>query len=324
MKNINHTAMNQSHSIVGTHATILIADLRGFSTLMESVPSTLMVDLLNRFFGLMAKIVKRHGGMIDKLMGDAIMAVFGVPNRRPDDLIRALNCAVEMQLGMIDLSHRNERQGEPRLYAGIALSTGDVMAGSFGSEVYNEYTVIGSPVNLASRIESYAMRGQILLSEATYRAAGDAIQIGTVHEVQVKGRASPVMLYELKAVTQPHLLRVPMVEVRKTPRVLVDFPAVFQRVEDKRVLPERIVGQVQDIGYFGLCVDLPVALPPYSEVMMSMAPEFGLDSQVEVYARVLRSRPHQDRFRTNLQFTNIDTPGHRRIKHYVDHILWGN
>jgi adenylate cyclase len=316
--------MRKSHPVVGTQATILIADLRGFSALMDSVPSTLMVDLLDRFFGLMAKIVDRHGGLVDKFMGDAVMAVFGVPTRRPDDLIRALHCAIEMQLGMIDLNRQSEARGEPRLYAGIALSTGDVMAGCFGSDIYNEYTVIGNPVNLASRIEGYALRGQILLSEATFRAAGTAIQVGSVNEVQVKGRSQPVMLYELKAVKEPRLLRVPTIEIRKTPRILVDFPAVFQRIEDKRILPERFVGQVNDMGYFGLCVDLPVALPPYSEVLMSLAPEFGLDAQVEVYARVLRSQPNRDRFRTNLQFTTIDTPGHRRIKQYVDHILWGS
>lgn len=315
--------MHKSHPVVGTRATILIADLRGFSTLMDSVPSTLMVELLNRFFGLMAGIVERHGGLVDKLMGDAIMAVFGVPTRRPDDLIRALNCAVEMQLGMIDLNRHSEERSEPRLYAGIALSTGDVMAGCFGSDVYNEYTVIGNPVNLASRIESYALRGQILLSEATFRAAGSAIQVGSVNEVQVKGRATPVRLYELKAVNEPQLLRVPTVEVRKTPRILVDFPAVFQRVEDKHILPERIVGQVNDMGYFGLCVDLPVALPPYCEVLMSFAPEFGVEAPLEVYARVLRSQPNQGQFRTHLQFTTIDTPGHHKLKQYVDHILWG-
>ncbi|SDX78675.1 adenylate cyclase [Allochromatium warmingii] len=316
--------MRKSHPIIGAQATVLIVDLRGFSALMDSVAPTLMVELLNRFFALMAKIVDRHGGLVDKFMGDSVMAVFGVPTRHSDDLIRALNCAIEMQLGMIDLNRQSEARGEPRLYAGIAVSTGDVMAGCFGSEVYNEYTVIGNPVNLASRIEGYALRGQILLSEASFQAAGNRIQIGSVNEVQVKGRSQPVRLYELKAVNEPRLLRVPTIEIRKTPRILVDFPAVFQRVEDKRILPTRLVGQVNDLGYFGLCADLSVMLPPYSEVLMSLAPEFGLDSQVEVYARVLRTQPHNAQFRTNLQFTTIDTPGHRKIKQYIDHILWGS
>jgi adenylate cyclase len=133
------------------------------------------------------------------------------------------------------------------------------------------------------------------------------------------------MLYELKAVKEPRLLRVPTIEIRKTPRILVDFPAVFQRVDDKRILPERFVGQVNDMGYFGLCVDLPMALPPYSEVSDVARARIrpGWTSSRSMRASCARCRTGI-RFRTNLQFTTIDTPGHRRIKQYVDHILWGS
>lgn len=315
--------MQKKYPIIGTTATILIVDLRGFSALMESVPQLQMADLLNRFFSLMSQVVERNGGVIDKFMGDSVMALFGAPVRRPDDLNRALICAVEMQQTMADFNRYSEPHGEPRLYAGIALSTGEVMAGSFGSSLYSEYTVIGDPVNLAARIEAYTLRGQILISEGTYEAAREQIEVGAVNEVLVKGKSTPLKLYELKAVTYPKMLAVPSIEIRKSPRILVDFPVFFRRVEDKRIQAERFVGQANDLGYFGMSADLPMILPTYSEILMSLAPELGSDKPVEVYARVLRAKRNRSGYRTNLQFTAIDTPGHKKVKQFVDLVLWG-
>jgi adenylate cyclase len=313
----------ESQPVIHTEATILIADLRGFTALMESLPTAIMVGVLNRFYGLMAHLVDRRGGVVDKFMGDSVMALFGAPVRRADDLLRALACAVEMQLAMAEMNRHSEERGEPSLYVGIGVSTGDVMAGSFGSRIYSEYTVIGDPVNLAARIEGYSMRGQVLISEASYRGARGHIEIGAVNDVMVKGKANPVTLYELKAVTYPKPLAVPETEIRKSPRIMVDFPIVFRKVEAKRILTERFVGKVNDLGYYGMSADLPLILPPASEIIMSLTPEFGTDHPVEVYARVLRASGSHDPYRTNLQFTTIDTPGHRKVKQYVDHILWG-
>lgn len=314
---------SESAPIVETEATILIADIRGFTALLESYSGMQMVVLLNRFFALVSQVIQRHGGVIDKFMGDSVMALFGAPERRPDDLLRALACAVDIQLAMVDFNRENDRGGEPRLYVGIAVSTGDVMAGAFGSELHREYTVIGDPVNLAARIEGYTLRGQVLLSESCYAAAQPHIEVGGVNEVMVKGKSEPVKLYDLKAVNYPRTLVVPEIEIRKSPRILVDFPVVFRKVEAKRIMSERFVGTVNDLGYFGLSADLPLILPTYSEILMSLTPEFGAESPVEVYARVLRATRNEGGYRTNLQFTTIDTPGHRKVKQYIDQILWG-
>lgn len=313
----------ESQPIIGTEATILIADLRGFTALTESMPAPRMVELLNRFYSGMAQVIERHGGVIDKFMGDSVMVLFGAPVRRDDDLLRALACAVEMQQAMANMNRDSEARGEPSLYAGIAVSTGDVMAGSFGSQLYNEYTVIGNPVNLAARIESYSLRGQVLISEASYRGAQDHIQVGAVNEVVVKGKASPVVIYELKSITYPRSLMVPQVEIRQSPRIMVDFPVVFRKVEAKRILSERFVGQVSDLGYYGMSADLPLVLPPYSEVLMSLTPDLGAERPMEVYGRVIRAQRYQTSYRTNLQFTAVETPSHRKVKEYVDQVLWG-
>ncbi|WP_217994951.1 adenylate/guanylate cyclase domain-containing protein [Methylogaea oryzae] len=133
--------------------TILLADLRGFTAIAAGHPAETVIRMLNPCLIKMSEIIYRHQGSIDKFMGDSIMVLFGAPVSRADDVQRAIVCAVEMQQAMsaLNLVHRDE--GLPELYMGIGINTGDVLAGTLGSEHYSEYTVIGDEVNLASRIE---------------------------------------------------------------------------------------------------------------------------------------------------------------------------
>ena len=241
---------------------------------------------------------------------------------RPDDLQRALACAVEMQHAMVKLNQISRGRGEPSLYAGIAVNTGRVMAGSFGSALHSEYTVIGDAVNLASRIEAFSLRGQVLLSETSYAAARQLIDVGRVNQVRVKGMAQPISLYELRSVNAPHRLVIPDVEIRKSPRISVKLDGIFRQIESKQIYSDHFVGHINDIGYYGMRADLPLGLAPCSEVVVNLGPDMGADASDEVYARVLRAEPKGRSFRTSLEFTAIDTPGHRQVKQYVDDQLW--
>lgn len=312
----------EAQPIIDADVTILLADIRGFTALTRSLPPKTLIDLLNRYFTVMCEVVKRHDGVIDKFIGDSVMALFGAPKRRPDDLHRALACAVEMQQAMVGLNRASRARGQPSLYAGIAINTGQAMAGSFGSSLHSEYTVIGDAVNLASRIESFSLRGQVLLSESSHAAARHLIDIGGVNQVRVKGMAEPILLYELRSVNAPHRLMIPEVEIRKSPRISVDLDAIFRQIGAKQVDADHFVGHVNDMGYFGMRADLPLGLPAYSEVVMNLRPGVGMDAVDEVYARVLRAEPRGPSFRTSMEFTAIDTPGHRRVKQYVDEQLW--
>ena len=312
----------ESQAIIDTEVTILLADIRGFTALTRSVPPPTLIGMLNRYFSVMAEVIKRHGGVIDKFMGDSVMALFGVPERHPDDLQRALTCSVEMQQAMAELNRENQRRGDPRLYAGIAVNTGTVMAGSFGSSMHSEYTVIGDAVNLAARIETFSLRGQVLLSESSRTAARHLIDIGRVYHVRVKGMAEPLSLYELLSVNTPRRLVVPTVDMRQSPRISVDMEARFRQVVSKQVNSEHFVGHVNDMGYYGMRADLPLGLPPHSEVVVNLRPELNARNGGEVYARVVRAEPRGPNFRTSMEFTAIDTPGHLQVKQYVDDQLW--
>jgi len=138
---------------------MLSADLRGVAAIAADFPAGTVIQMLNPVLIRTSGIIFRHGGTIDKFMGDAITVLFGTLSKRDDDVARALACAVEMQIKMHELNVEHRRQDLPELYKGIGINTGEVLAGVLGSDVYSEYTVIGGEVNLASRSEAFSLRG---------------------------------------------------------------------------------------------------------------------------------------------------------------------
>jgi adenylate cyclase len=140
-----------------------------------------------------------EGGVVDKYIGDAIMAVFGAPVSKPDDARRAVRAAVRMRHALEKLNERLVARGAPPIKTGIGLHTGEVVAGNIGSEARMEYTVIGDAVNLASRLESSTkeLGTDVLISEDTNALLDNELETRAVREITVKGRAKPVIVYEV-------------------------------------------------------------------------------------------------------------------------------
>jgi adenylate cyclase len=179
--------------------TILFTDIRSFTTISEKMDPQQLVALLNEYFTEMVGIVMQEDGVVDKYIGDAIMAVFGAPVPKPEDAANAVRAAVRMRRALQELNTRLEARGLPILRTGIGLHTGEVVAGNIGSEKRMEYTVIGDAVNLASRLESNTkeLGVNVLVSEDTYELAKDIADFRPVREITVKGRKAPVMTYEV-------------------------------------------------------------------------------------------------------------------------------
>ena len=296
--------------------TILLADLRGFTSLSATQPAGTVIAMLNRCLARMSEVVFRHQGTIDKFMGDSIMVLFGVPEQRPDDVVRALACAIDMQLAMRELNFEYQRGRMPELYMGIGLNTGTVMAGRFGSDAYSEFTVIGDEVNLASRIEAFSLRGQVLISEATYQRAGTVASVTEPMEVFVKGKTQPVRLRELVAIPSRRL-KVPRQEFRRSHRVEVRLPCTLQLIQNKIVVPHAIKAHIHDIGYHGALLEVEHLLEHGVEVKL----EFDLtlvDYRVnDIYAKVVKLKRHSDRLLAGLEFTSIDSETNMKIQMFV-------
>jgi adenylate cyclase len=178
--------------------TVLFADIRGFTRLSEHAPPEKVVQLLNKYFSAMTDIIFAHGGTLDKYLGDGLMALFGAPTATEQDATNALNAAVAMQRRVIGINQELHAEGFPEIGIGIGLHTGEATVGYIGSERRSEYTAIGDTVNTASRLESNSKGGQILMSDATARAATSRYPLKQRDPIYVKNRAQPVPLFEVE------------------------------------------------------------------------------------------------------------------------------
>src|SRR5262249_14016084 len=156
-----------------------------------------IVTLLNIYLGAMAEVIMQYQGVIDEFIGDAILVIFGAPIQREGDAARAVACAVAMQLEMDSVNEQNRRAGLPEVAMGIGLNTGEVVAGNIGSLKRTKYGVIGSEVNITSRVESFTVGGQILIPDSTRKAVGDILRIDGQMSVEPKGVKAPITLYEV-------------------------------------------------------------------------------------------------------------------------------
>jgi adenylate cyclase len=182
-----------------TPATVLFSDIRGFTTLTEELGAQGTVTLLNEYFSLMVDCIQREEGMLDKFIGDAIMAAFGIPISHDDDEDRAVRAAIAMIKSLQDWNVTRLAQGKKPVDMGIGLNTDVVVSGNIGSSKRMDYTMIGDGVNLAARLESackqYAAR--ILISDNTYRKLHGTYRIREIDRVIVKGKTEPVSIYEV-------------------------------------------------------------------------------------------------------------------------------
>ena len=177
--------------------TVLFCDVRGFTSISERLSPEEVVALLNAFYTLMIDTTFKYDGTLDKFLGDGVMAVFGAPIFHADHPLRALRTALAMQAGIRELSARRAAEGKPPLKIGIGVNAGTAVAGSVGTETRMEYTVIGDSVNLASRLESYAKPGQILIAAHTYAIVKDAIHARSLGRLKVRGKEEELEVYEV-------------------------------------------------------------------------------------------------------------------------------
>jgi adenylate cyclase len=302
--------------------TILLTDLRGFTSISEAYPAGVVLDLLNRYLAKMIEIVVRNQGTIDKFMGDAIMVLFGAPHSQRDDVQHALTCAVEMQIAMDEINSYHKNLGTPELFMGIGINTGTVMAGLLGSALHSEYTVIGDEVNLTSRIESFSLRGQVLISQNTLNRCRDFVKTSKPMDVFVKGKAKPVDLYEVLAI--PSLgLELPRREVRKSPRVEVNIPFTCQLVMNKIVIPQVYQGVIKDISYYGILAEMEQPLAQHSEVKLGLDMSLLGYKDSDIYAKILKTREEDGHFLSGLEFTSVSVKSDINIKHFIQLLIQG-
>jgi class 3 adenylate cyclase/DNA-binding response OmpR family regulator len=179
--------------------TVLMADIRGYSSIAESADPSELAGQLNTHRAEMNHAILDEGGTVMQFVGDAVMAVFGAPFPQEDHPVRALAAARSMHRRQAEVNERWAKEGLPSFGLGIGLSTGEAAAALLGSEERVEYTLVGDTVNLSARLQQWATAGEIVLSEPTHAAVAGTIECEPMEPAQVKGRQAMVVAYKVPA-----------------------------------------------------------------------------------------------------------------------------
>lgn len=296
--------------------TILTSDLRGFTATAERVPPERVIQILNVYLARMADVIVKYRGTIDEFMGDGILVLFGAPTRNEDDAVRALACAVEMQLAMEEVNHQMKEWGFAPLEMGIGINTGEVVVGNIGSEKRAKYGVVGSQVNLTYRIESYTTGGQILISETTLRKVGDLAIVTGHQEVQLKGVKQPITIYNVDGIGDPYSLRLNREEESFFP-LLEAIPVRYSLLEGKHIVETRYLGNLVQLSIKGAEVKGAEVLPDpdregnppprFTNLKLNFSrTDLSSELNEDIYAKVLDRLGNNGSF--YIQFTNVPLP----------------
>ncbi|HET7678391.1 MAG TPA: adenylate/guanylate cyclase domain-containing protein, partial [Candidatus Limnocylindrales bacterium] len=174
--------------------TIVFADVVGSTAMGERIDPESLRTLMGRYFAVARRTLERHGGNVEKFIGDAVVAIFGVPVIHEDDALRAVRAAHELRDGVAALAGEIEREGGPRLEVRVGVNTGEIVAGGRGA---GETIVTGDAVNVAARLEQSAGPGEVLLGAETLRLVRDAVVVEAVPPLTVKGKEAPLDAYRL-------------------------------------------------------------------------------------------------------------------------------
>jgi len=266
--------------------TFLVSDLRGFTALTDRLPAREIIEVINRYFEHMVDVISRYRGVVNEFLGDGILVFFGAPLKEEDDAARAVACAIDMQNAMLGVNEEQRRLELPELAMGIGINTGEVVVGNIGSERRAAYGAVGSPINIAYRIESYTVGGQILISTSTYEKISSIVQIGKTRQIQFKGIDHPVTIYDVLGLKGRYQIRVPQKKIETLVRLDPPLPFNCFSLEGKTISEDAVSGRILQAGETIAEVFLPGPVPAHSNLRILLAPEEAAELP-ESYAKVL-------------------------------------
>ena len=285
--------------------TVLMSDLRGFTSLSETRDPEDMVRLLNRYLKRMSEVIVEYDGMIDEFIGDAILTVFGVPEEHDDDPLRAVACAIAMQNALSELNSELMREGYPALEMGIGINTGSVIVGNIGSEIRAKYGIVGSAVNNASRIESNTVGGEVLIGESTYRLVKGSVAADSPHTVMMKGLKRPLVLYPITAIGAPYGFKLDLRAVNQN-GIEISLPFHCWKVEGKKLAGEAMSGETININENLITASVEPRLKPLTDIKLIF--DFCMDAHCfsDIYAKVLSAEEQNNKIVTRFRITAMD------------------
>jgi sigma-B regulation protein RsbU (phosphoserine phosphatase) len=298
--------------------TLLFSDLRGFTALTADMHPEQVITFLNRYLEKMIEILIDYRAVIDEIMGDGILAFFGAPEPLADHPARAVACALAMQMAMEEINTLNAADGLPHLEMGIAVNTGTVVVGNIGSEKRTKYSVVGADVNFASRIESYALGGQVLIGPSAYRRVKDLIEVGEITQAEMKGVPEPATLYEVRAIHGPYNLR--LEERQETLLPLAQgLPVQIYRIKDKIITGATGAARITQLSDIAAVINFEGELAAWEDVRLHFLDPEENERPGKIYAKVTAVAPGAGRLHeAHLHFTSVPPESRAVIKEALE------
>jgi adenylate cyclase len=290
--------------------TVLMSDLRGYTRFAEHGDPALVMEVLNDYLGRMADLIIEHGGTINEFIGDAIFAVFGAPLDHKDHPERAAAAALAMQNAMAQINRDNVASGRPRFEMGIGVHTGEVVVGNIGSEQRAKYAVVGAAVNLAARVESCTVGGQIFVTAQTLERIRDIAEVAEPVSVELKGIEEPVALYELRGLHGRFVQRLDDAE-----DLLVDvtLPLRGWLMEDKRLARE-FAGTVHRLSARELNACLDVELTVLTNMKLRLRDLRSNQESGDIYGKVVDITAEPAGQLVRIRMTSVDAADQKLIE----------
>ena len=296
--------------------TVVMSDLRGFTSLAETRDPEDMVRLLNRYLERMSKVIVEYNGMIDEFIGDAILTVFGVPEERDDDPLRAVACALTMQNALVELNDELTHEGYPVLEMGIGINTGSVIVGNIGSEIRAKYGIVGATVNMASRIESNTVGGEVLMGESTHRLVQESVTAAPPHTVMMKGLKRPLVIYPVTAIGAPYNVNLDP-QTANQDGIELNLPFHCWKVEDKKMASEAMSGETININENLITASVEPHLEPLTDIKLIF--DFCMEAHCfdDIYAKVLSVEEQKNKTVTRFRITSINQKDRNILKKWT-------
>ena len=282
--------------------TLLLAQLRGFERGADAYPASALIAMLSRAFNWMCDIVAHHGGTLVRASADTLAVAFETPCPQ-QAARRAAECAVDMQIAMAEIN-TIQRGGEmPEIYFGIGINSGQLLSPRLAAEAQGGYALLGQEMDLASRIQALAMRGEVLLTESAWRHCGTFVQTADPMAAFVKGQSRLVPLRALLSI--PSLGKaVPRRDQRRSPRVEVSFPLRYRMVVNRVVVPEDRDGRVLDLGYRGMLARIGLPVSERADVELQFRLPAGREDIV-ARGRIIKVMPQDHQFHAGIELLDL-------------------
>ena len=247
-----------------------------------------------------------YDGMIDEFIGDAILTVFGVPEKHESDPLRAVACGLAMQNALKELNEELVREGNPILEMGIGINTGSVIVGNIGSEMRTKYGIVGSTINIASRIESNTIGGQVLVGESTYNLVKEKVSVDPPQTIIMKGLKKPLVIYSVNEIGPPFNIKLNS-SVSKENGVEILLPFSFWKVmEGKKISDESLHGETITLNDSEIIASIQPPLEPLTDIKLIF--DFCVEAHCfeDIYAKVLPFDNQIDNTYSRLKITSIN------------------